>query len=53
VKVKQIPANGLQFLFVGKSADIKRLEKYGAVTEKQIKTILLIEDFHSCFINLF
>lgn len=38
IVAKYFPANGLQFLFVGKSADIKKIvEKYGAVTEKQIK----------------
>ncbi len=35
---KYFPADNLQFLFVGKSADIKSIvEKYGSVTEKQIK----------------
>jgi len=38
IVAKYFPSNGLQFLFVGKSADIKKIvEKYGAVTEKQIK----------------
>lgn len=35
---KYFPANNLQFVLVGKSADIKKIaEKYGAVTEVQIK----------------
>lgn len=38
IVMKYFPADNLQFLFVGKSADIKKIvEKYGAVTEKQIK----------------
>ena len=38
IVAKYFPSNGLQFLFVGKSVDIKKIaEKYGAVTEKQIK----------------
>ncbi|GAA4315360.1 pitrilysin family protein [Mucilaginibacter gynuensis] len=35
---KYYPANNLQFVLVGKAADIKKIaEKYGKVTEKQIK----------------
>ncbi|TKB95764.1 M16 family metallopeptidase [Pedobacter cryophilus] len=39
IVAKYFPADNLQFLFIGKSADIKSIvEKYGPVTEKQIKT---------------
>ena len=38
IVAKYFPADHLQFLFVGKATDIKSLvEKYGPVTEKQIK----------------
>jgi predicted Zn-dependent peptidase len=38
IVAKYFPSNNLQFLFIGKSADIKKIvEKYGPVTEVEIK----------------